>query len=116
MDGGRVLRALLSGWLGPGPGDRDRRGRRPASRSSSGLYSLVYGRVACRCCSPAFIYFVAGVELAQVRQDEARRGGGTEDGVLDRAPRLPLGRSRATASGSSPRSMPTPRRDRRPWS
>jgi Zn-dependent protease len=74
MDGGRVLRALLSGWLG----------RLNATRIAAGLgrFLAVAGGVYCivtdlsglwlQVLLAVFIYFAAGAELAQVEAEENR--------------------------------------------
>ena len=74
MDGGRVLRALLSGWLG-------RAGRRPSPPGSAGSWPCVFGVVALlwthnpiHLALAAFIYFAARAEEAQVLFEERRRG------------------------------------------
>jgi len=65
MDGGRVLRALLSGWLG-----RVRATMIAASLGRAlaflfGLYGLVHGDLV-QVAMAIFIYYVAGAELRQV--------------------------------------------------
>ena len=68
MDGGRVLRALLSGWVGRARATIDRR------RGSAEFLAVCLGRLL-PCCGPqnpihlalaAFIYFAAQAEEAQV--------------------------------------------------
>jgi Zn-dependent protease len=72
MDGGRVLRALLSGWLG-----RARATQVAASLGRGlamlfGAYMLVNGHLW-QVFLAVFIYFAAGVELNQVLAEERRR-------------------------------------------
>jgi Zn-dependent protease len=72
MDGGRVLRALLSGWVG--------RIRATAVAASVGrflalcfgIFSLLSGSLV-HVALAAFIYLAAGAELAWVQLDERRR-------------------------------------------
>jgi Zn-dependent protease len=73
MDGGRVLRALLSGWLGRAQATM------VASRIGRGLallfgiYSLLTFNLL-HMVLAAFIYFAAGSEEASVLAEERRRG------------------------------------------
>jgi Zn-dependent protease len=72
MDGGRILRALLSGWLGRAQATviAVRIGRTLAILF--GIYSLL-DRNPVQIALAAFIYFAAGVEEAQVLLEERRR-------------------------------------------
>ena len=72
MDGGRVLRALLSGWLGRvrATGIAAAVGRTLAV--AFGAYSLVHGMLM-QCVLAAFIYMMAGLEYGNVRAEEDRR-------------------------------------------
>jgi Zn-dependent protease len=82
MDGGRVLRALLSGWLG-----RVKATVIAASLGRGfalllgvfGVHNLLQGNPMLLILS-AFIYFVAGAELARVL-DEERSREGSSDGI-----------------------------------
>jgi Zn-dependent protease len=77
MDGGRVLRALLSGWMG--------RHRATSAAAKLGrILAVVFGIVApiashgnlLYIALAAFIYFASRAEEAQVLYDEQRRGYG----------------------------------------
>ena len=88
MDGGRVLRALLSGWLG-----RARATMVAASLGRGlallfGLYNLpqVFQGNPMPLILAAFIYFAAGAELASVLIEERRRKEAAEDGVWTAPP------------------------------
>ncbi len=98
MDGGRVLRASLSGWLG----------RRRATEVAAalgkvlaigfGVYSLVHGAWL-NATLAAFIYFASAQELALVRAEERRRTSGPlPSGTWPEAPAgfvwVPLGDGR----------------------
>lgn len=82
MDGGRVLRALLSGWLGRCRATEIAAALGQGLALTFGLYSAL--SLAFDLYSPlplswlnvvlaAFIFFAAGMELAQVRAEERRR-------------------------------------------
>ncbi len=82
MDGGRVLRASLSGPLG--------RYRATVIAAQLGriiafllpLLTLSFGFSPMLLILAVFIYFAAGSELAQARREEyGRRGGGSDDGI-----------------------------------
>jgi Zn-dependent protease len=90
MDGGRVLRALLSGWLGRGLATEIAAALGRGLALTFGLYSLLSGAprgvILLRVVLAAFIFFVAGLELGQVRAEEHRRrrldgGSGDDSGV-----------------------------------
>jgi Zn-dependent protease len=73
MDGGRILRALLSGWLGRARATiiAAKIGRTLAVLF--GIYSLVSFNLF-QVALAAFIYFAAGAEEAHVLHEERRRG------------------------------------------
>jgi hypothetical protein len=86
MDGGRVLRALLSGWL-----DRvqatvvaARLGR--ALAVCFGVAVLISGGNPMQIALAAFIYFAAQAEEGQVRSEERRRGFSAESQGIWTAP------------------------------
>jgi Zn-dependent protease len=84
MDGGRILRALLSGWLG-----RARATQVAATLGRGlallfGVFMLVnwpFSQIFLQVLLAAFIYFAAGVELNQVLAEERRREFGSDNGV-----------------------------------
>jgi Zn-dependent protease len=80
MDGGRVLRALLSGWLGRVRATSIAAGIGRALAVIFGVYSLLtfsFIQVALA----VFIYLAASAEEAQVESDDrSRRFGGRDDG------------------------------------
>src|SRR5262249_27033255 len=72
MDGGRVLRAILSGWLG-----RERATAVAATVGrglalAAGLYFLLTGMFI-QAFLAGFIFLAAGMELAHVKAEEHRR-------------------------------------------
>jgi Zn-dependent protease len=89
MDGGRVLRALLSGWLGRGLATEIAAALGRGLALTFGLYSLLSGAprgiILLHVLLATFIFIAAGAELSQVRADEHRRrrtaAGGDGDGV-----------------------------------
>ena len=89
MDGGRILRALLTVKIG-----RSRATEIAASVGrviavGFGAYSIAtaaWPHNLTQVLLAAFIYHVAGAELAQVRQDEAQRRGGSGDDVWTAPP------------------------------
>ncbi|HEX8200563.1 MAG TPA: site-2 protease family protein [Isosphaeraceae bacterium] len=88
MDGGRVLRALLSCWLGRGLATEIAATLGRALMLILGLLGLRYGNPLLAVLA-AFIFVVGGAELAQVRADEHRRSRlqpGSADGGLWVAP------------------------------
>lgn len=72
MDGGRVLRALLSGWLGRGRATSFAASVGRALAVGFGLYSLLTFNLI-QVALAAFIYFAAGAEEAQALAEEHRR-------------------------------------------
>ena len=72
MDGGRVLRALLSGWIGRARATMVAAGLGRGLALLFGLYSLLQWSLV-QVFLATFIYFAAGVELAQVLAEERRR-------------------------------------------
>jgi len=85
MDGGRVLRALLSSWLG--------RARATTVASRLGRFlALLFGALAVWTLNPihlalaAFIYFAARAEEAQVLFEERERGSGVDSQGIWTAP------------------------------
>ena len=71
MDGGRVLRALLSGWLGRARATMIAAGIGRGLALAFGFYSLFQGRLMWVALA-AFIYVVAGMELKRVLAEERR--------------------------------------------
>src|SRR5262249_7025869 len=69
MDGGRVLRAALSGMVGRLRATEIAAGLGRALAIGFGIYCLLHGDLV-RVALAAFIYFAAGMELAQVVADE----------------------------------------------
>jgi Zn-dependent protease len=72
MDGGRVLRALLSGWIGRLRATEAAAGIGRLLALSFGLYSLLHFDLL-RVVLAAFIYTAAGMELARVREESRSR-------------------------------------------
>lgn len=72
MDGGRVLRALLSGWIGRVRATFVAAGIGRLLAMGFGLFSLVHG-MWFQVALSAFIYWAAGAELRSVLADESRR-------------------------------------------
>ncbi|AMV39629.1 site-2 protease family protein [Planctomyces sp. SH-PL62] len=80
MDGGRVLRALLGGWLGRGRATVFAASVGRALAVGFGVYSLLnlaFFQVALA----VFIYMAARAEEIGVLADERRRAGETEEGL-----------------------------------
>ncbi len=69
MDGGRVMRALLSGWLGRVRATAVAASVGRALALAFGAYSLYHGELV-QVLLAAFIYFIAGRELAGVQSEE----------------------------------------------
>jgi hypothetical protein len=97
MDGGRVLRALLSGWLGRATATSIAASIGRALALAFGIYSLFTifqyppgpGVKLVHMALAAFIYFVAGSEEAFVLAEENRRayhGSTAGDGVWTAPP------------------------------
>jgi Zn-dependent protease len=72
MDGGRILRALLSGWLGRGPATTIAATIGQTLAIGFGIISLMLGNPV-HVALAAFIYFAARAEEMQVLADERRR-------------------------------------------
>src|SRR3954452_23751102 len=81
MDGGRVLRALLSGWLGRARATTIAASIGRALALAFGVYSLLSFNLL-HTALAAFIYLVAGSEEASVLAEERRRdhGSTTDEG------------------------------------
>ncbi len=86
MDGGRVLRAALSGWFGRARATMIAVGIGRALALVFGVYSLLYDRDLFHVALAAFIYFAAGAELAQVLAEESRRSFGNVEGIWTAPP------------------------------
>src|SRR5947209_1417443 len=71
MDGGRILRALLSGWLGRAQATRIAAGLGRGLALLFGAYSFCQGHWV-QVFLAGFIYLAAGMELAQVLAEERR--------------------------------------------
>ena len=87
MDGGRVLRALLSGWVGRGRATMIAAGIGRGLALAFGTYRLIQGEML-HVLLAGFIYFVAGQELARVlaeEQTERPRGRWRSEGATDSA-------------------------------
>jgi Zn-dependent protease len=69
MDGGRVLRALLSSWIGRERATMIAAGIGRGLALLFGVYSLMQGDLL-KVCLAAFIYFAAGMELNRVLAEE----------------------------------------------
>jgi Zn-dependent protease len=69
MDGGRVLRALLSGWLGRARATTIAAGIGRGLALAFGIYSLMHGSLI-QVVLAWFIYVAAGQELARVLAEE----------------------------------------------
>jgi len=69
MDGGRVLRALLSGWLGRGRATMIAAGIGRVLAVMFGVYSLFSGSLM-QVFLASFIYYAAGQELSRVLAEE----------------------------------------------
>jgi len=74
MDGGRIFRALLSGWIGRLRATEIAAGLGRALAIAFGAYSLLVGHDLLRVALAAFIFAAAGAELARVRVEEGARG------------------------------------------
>jgi Zn-dependent protease len=72
MDGGRILRALLSGWLGRLRATEIAAGVGKVLAIGFGIWSLMHFDLI-RACLAGFIYFAAQSELMQARDEEWRR-------------------------------------------
>jgi Zn-dependent protease len=69
MDGGRILRALLSGWLGRYRATQVAATVGQVLAVAFGVYSVVYGPWM-NALLAMFVYFAAGQELASVQAEE----------------------------------------------
>lgn len=69
MDGGRVLRALLSGWMGRLRATEAAVGIGRMLAIAFGVWSLLQGNLL-QAVLAVFIYTIAGVELSRVRHEE----------------------------------------------
>jgi Zn-dependent protease len=87
MDGGRVLRALLSGWLGRSRATMIAAGVGRGLALLFGMFCL-YHRLYLQALLAGFIYFAAGQELAQVLAESQQDRVGRQWG---RAPSSPDG-------------------------
>ncbi len=86
MDGGRVLRALLSGWLGRLRATQVAAGLGRVLAVAFGLYGLLVGPWNWAILA-AFIYVVGSMELASVASEENRRlYDGDSDGIWTAPP------------------------------
>jgi Zn-dependent protease len=87
MDGGRVLRALLSGWLGRAQATSIAASVGRALALAFGVYSLLSFNLL-HVALAAFIYFVAGSEEAGVLAEERRRehGSSPDQGIWTAPP------------------------------
>jgi len=72
MDGGRVLRALLSGWIGRSRATMIAAGIGRGLALLLGIYCLIHGEWI-QVFLAGFIYLAAGQELASVLAEESRR-------------------------------------------
>lgn len=72
MDGGRVLRALLSGWLGRARATSVAAGLGRTLALAFGIYSLWWAQYF-QTALAIFIYFAANAEVASVWAEERRR-------------------------------------------
>jgi Zn-dependent protease len=72
MDGGRILRALLSGWLGRLRATEIAAGLGKLLAFGFGIWCLLQGDPI-RACLGGFIFFAAQAELAQARAEEHQR-------------------------------------------
>ena len=77
MDGGRILRAALSGWLGRLRATEVAAGIGQLLAVLFGVFSLVHGPLI-HVALAAFIYFAAKAELAHVGMEERGRSYGNE--------------------------------------
>jgi len=87
MDGGRVLRAILSGWLGRARATSIAAMIGRTLALAFGVYSLLPPGNLFHVALAAFIYFTAGAEEAGVLAEERRRGFSTpQDQGIGTAP------------------------------
>jgi Zn-dependent protease len=86
MDGGRVLRALLSGWLGRVPATQIAATVGRGLAVCLGILLFWAYRNPMHLVLAAFIYFAASAEETQVLRDERRRLAGSPDAGIWVAP------------------------------
>ncbi len=90
MDGGRIFRALMSGWLGRERATVIAAGLGRGLALVFGLYHLVNSPSLSDALVPvalaAFIYMAAGAELMQVLAEGRSRGRGEDDGIWTAPP------------------------------
>jgi Zn-dependent protease len=80
MDGGRVLRALLSTWLGRARATNVAATIGQVLAVCFGVYSLIHGNLF-QAFLAMFIYMAAGAELSSVLAEERRREHGSSEGI-----------------------------------
>lgn len=87
MDGGRVLRALLSGWLGRAQATTIATSIGQGLAMAFGIYSLLTFNLL-QAALAAFVYFAAGSEEASVLGEERRRATSrsTDEGIWTAPP------------------------------
>ncbi len=100
MDGGRVLRALLSGWLGRLRATEIAAGIGRLLAVAFGFWSLLQGQWL-HVALAVFIYAAAGMELTRVRVEEgATRDALARSNPAPARPALGLSRERPLAAGA----------------
>lgn len=85
MDGGRVLRALLSGWLGRGRATAVAAGLGRGLALAFAAYSLARGHFL-QAALAGFIYLAAGAELGRVAAEDRHREGEDDSDWPDSPP------------------------------
>jgi len=114
MDGGRVFRALLSGWLGRERATVIAAGLGRGLALLFGLYSLYYYALF-QVFLAAFIYMAAGAELAQVLAERPRREPREGDGVWTAPPGFSWVSRGNGVWQLAPVAVPTSDRNASPW-
>ena len=114
MDGGRVLRALLSGWLGRLRATQVAAGLGRSLAVLFGLYGLIYGPWNWVFLA-SFIYVVAGMELAGVAREENRRRYDGDSGTWTAPPGYHWVRQGQGAWQLAPIAIHSRDGNRRPW-